>query len=381
MPIPKTANLPQIKRVLIIRLSSIGDVVHATPLSAALGEAFPHWEISWLVEEMSAEVVTGNPYLKEVIVVPRKRWKQGSGNRLAILKERIALLTSLRSKQFDLTIDLQGYAKSGILALATGAKYRIGWRRLRDGSQWVSQAVPPRPESQHRVEWFMDVAYALGLRGDRVQFPLSIPDHARRSLQAKLEAFGVDSQAPYLVLNLATGNEVRRWGVERYTELVEALVTTYRYPLLLIGSAKDHALNQALIERVTKAHPTGLLPLINLAGETDLKELMALLEPAFAHITGDTGSTHIAAALGVPTISLYGPTDPSHAGAWGQEARTLCHREICIQGCGGKECAHPCERKKPALEAGEPAQVAACLDAITLKEVMDQLESLQNASP
>ncbi len=375
---PHLPNLNQINRVLIIRLSSIGDVVHATPLSVALSEAFPHLEISWLVEEMSAEIVQGNPYLKEVIVVPRSRWKKGGWNSLHIWREKLAFLSSLRARKFDLTLDLQGYAKSGVMALATGAKHRIGWRRLRDGSEWISQAVPPRPESLHRVEWFLDVVGALGVQTETVNFPLTIPDSARQSLNTKLNAYGIEASRPYLVLNLATGNEVRRWGVEKYAELVLEIARRHPYSLILIGSKKDKPLNQALLDRIKPHYPESLPPPVDLAGETNLKELMALLEQTAVHITGDTGSTHIAAAMGIPTLSLYGPTDPVHAGAWGQAERTLSHRELCTRGCGGKECAHPCLRKHPATEAGESPNVAACLDAITAQDVLKLLEALPN---
>src|SRR5437763_1276090 len=135
-------DLRDLRRVLIIRLSSIGDVIHALPVSAALGEAYPHLELTWLVEEMSAEVVTGNPYLKEVIVIPRSRWKRGRMRSPQVWREYLAFLADLRRRRFDLSLDLQGYAKSGLLALAAGAPYRFGWWRLREGAAWVSHALP-----------------------------------------------------------------------------------------------------------------------------------------------------------------------------------------------------------------------------------------------
>jgi lipopolysaccharide heptosyltransferase I len=369
MPNTQMLDWNRIQRVLILRLSSIGDVVHALPVLHALHTAYPHLEISWIVEEMSAEILLGNPILKEVIVIPRSRWKKGRTNSLTVWREMLALLKELRGRKFDLTLDLQGYAKSGVLAKATGAKYRFGWCRLRDGAQLVSHRVPHQQESLHRVDWFLDVVRALGIAVSNVVFPLAIPMSARESLKQKLQAQNISGS--YLVLNLATGNEVRRWGVEKYAELVSQIDMRFAIPILLIGSTKDCSLNNALLERVKG---TLKAPLLNIAGETSLMELAVLLEGCAAHITGDTGSTHIAAAVACPVIGLYGPTDPAHAGAWGQAERALSRRELCTKGCGGKACATPCPRPHPATEAGEGANVAKCLNAITPKEIIELLE-------
>ncbi len=371
MPNTQKLDWNRIQRILILRLSSIGDVVHALPVLHALHSAYPHLEISWVVEEMSAEILVGNPILKEVIVIPRSRWKKGRTKSLTVWREMIVFLKELRRRKFDLTLDLQGYAKSGVLVAATGARYRFGWCRLRDGAQLVSRRIPHQSESLHRVEWYLDVIRALGIAVPSVVFPLAIPTSARESVQQKLEVLNISGS--YLVLNLATGNEVRRWGVEKYAELVSQIGMRFATPILIIGSAKDRPLNSVLIERVKGDMKA---PVIDMAGETSLMELAALLKGCAVHITGDTGSTHIAAAVGCPVIGIYGPTDPTHAGAWGQRKHTLSKRELCTKGCGGKSCAAPCLRQQPATEAGEGVTVAKCLNAITLMEVMEQLESL-----
>ena len=115
-------DLRTVRRLLIIRLSSIGDVAHALSVSAALGDAFPNLEISWVVEAMSADIVTGNPYLKEVIIAPRQNRKQKDIGSLAVWREQATFLAALRRRKFDVTLDLQGRAKSGIMVYATGAR-------------------------------------------------------------------------------------------------------------------------------------------------------------------------------------------------------------------------------------------------------------------
>src|SRR5689334_1746909 len=174
MSVRSLPDLRHVSRVLIIRLSAIGDVVHALPLASALKDSYPHLEITWLVEEIPADVVLGNPDLANVIVLPRSRWKRGRANSPTVWREYFAFLADIRRRRFDLTIDVQGYAKSALIALASGAHYRLGWWRLRDGANLVSQAVPRRPQSVHRVDWFLDVARELGVDNPQVRFPLQI---------------------------------------------------------------------------------------------------------------------------------------------------------------------------------------------------------------
>src|SRR5436309_5845524 len=122
---PPSPNMSDIRRILIVKLSSIGDVVHGLPVSAALGKSFPQLEISWIVEEMAAPIVQGNPYLAEVIVIPASvRQSRGS---FYSLNRFLELRRDLHTRNFDMTLDLQGLSKSALVCWATGAKYRYGY--------------------------------------------------------------------------------------------------------------------------------------------------------------------------------------------------------------------------------------------------------------
>ena len=359
-------DLRAARRLLIIRLSSIGDVVHALPVSAALAEAFPHLELTWVVEEMSADIVMGNPFLKDVIVVPRSRWKRGRWTSLSVWREYGAFLADLRRREFDVTLDLQGYAKSGIMAIATGARQRYGWWRLRDGANLVSRALPSLPGSRHRVDRFLDVVRGLGASPSTVRFPFHIPDAARARVSGLLEAGGIGAGAPYIVINPAVGSETRRWGASRFAECVHRLGKEFGLRTVLIGSKKDIG----ICEEVANTSQVATLPeacrTLNLAGQTDLKELAAVLERCALHICGDTGSGHIAAALGRPVVALYGPTDPAQAGPWAQSQNVLSHRELCRPGCGVRKCVAVCT----------PGEAAACLMAVTPQAVLKKVEDV-----
>ena len=361
-------DLRTMKRLLIIRLSSIGDVTHALPVSAALGEAFPNLEITWIVEDMSADVVTGNPYLHDVIVVPRSRWKAERTKKVQVGHEYLNLLRDLRRRRFDVTLDLQGRAKSGLMAYATGAPYRVGWCRLREGSEIISKSLPPRSESLHRVDWFLDTARTFGANTDTIRFPLHIPDAARLRASALLCEIGIQAEKPYAVLNAATGNQVRRWSAECYAETALQLAQQYRIPSVLSGSAKDAGLNQEILRMALNQWPAEVPFAVDLAGRTSVKELAAILDRCAVHICGDTGSAHIAAALGQPVIGLYGPTDPAHAGPYGQLQNVLSHREICRADCNERRCGFVKSEK----------ETVHCLAAVTVADVLHKAGELLN---
>ncbi|MCW3095623.1 MAG: lipopolysaccharide heptosyltransferase [Chthonomonadaceae bacterium] len=380
-------DLNRVERLLIIRLSSIGDVTHALPLSAALHEAFPNLEITWIVEEMSAEIVLGNPTLHEVIVVPRSRWKQGRWRSPQVWREYFAFMKALRARNFDVTLDLQGYAKSAFMALATGAKHRFGWWRLRDGANLVSRSLPRRPQSLHRVDWFLDVGRALGADPQRVTFPLHVPEEARRKVHGLLIAGGIDPTKPYAVVNPAVGDQTRRWGAQKYAELVQGLAVWFHLPAVLIGSSKDAVICEevrtlALRDLPIQAEgrtlatdvsvwPNEMPPPVSLAGQTSLKELAAVLEGCAVHICGDTGSAHIAAALERPVVAVYGPTDPAMAGPWGQSDHVISHRKQCHATCSVKQCFYT--RGGGGFQ-GET--IARCLAFLSPTEVLQKVESV-----
>jgi heptosyltransferase-1 len=369
-------DLRSARRLLIIRLSSIGDVTHALPISAALGETFPNLALTWVVEEMSADIVTGNPYLHEVIVVPRSRWKSGRWNSPQVWREYRAFLAGLRRRRFDVTLDLQGYAKSGLIALATGAPHRYSWWRPRDGAGLISRALPRRPESAHRVDWFLDVARAFGAEPEPVRFPLQIPDTARKRVGELLCRGGLGPETPFAVLNPATGDQVRRWGAERYARVAAELARRHALPSVLVGSGKDVALCEEVRSLARSSSEIGHSACtnaptpLNLAGQTSLKELAAVLERSAVHICGDTGSAHIAAALERPVVAIYGPTDPAHAGPWGQRENVLSRRELCRADCGGV-CAFAAHNGN-----GSGVVAARCMAEISPEEVLAKVEQV-----
>jgi lipopolysaccharide heptosyltransferase I len=378
MAVTPYPDLNCVERVLIIRLSSIGDVTHALPVAAALKDSFPHLELTWIVEEMSADIVSGSPCLSSVIVIPRNRWKkQGRLTSPTVWREYYALLRTIRRGRFDVALDLQGYAKSALLAVASGARYRFGWRNMKDGSGLVSKPLPPRPESLHRVDMFLDVPAAFGAVNHPIRFPLHIPDEASVKTAAMLAEKGISPSTRMAVINPGVGSPTRKWSAENYGALAAGLTDRFNLGIVLIGSGKDRDVCGQVADAVRRsdAYEAAPFPIADLSGETDLKELAAVLNRCAVHICGDTGSAHIAAALGRPVVALYGPTDPGYAGPWGQAANVLAHREYCVAGCGVRQCA---VNSGVVGDNNEGSRVAKCLSEISTDEVLDRVSQVMD---
>lgn len=343
-------DMSAVRRLLIIKLSALGDIVHALPVSAALGEAFPHVEITWAVEETFAPLIAGNPYVASILCLPAI-----SGRELRSLgfhRRYVRRLRDIRGQRFDLSLDLQGLAKSALVAAATGAPVRLGYHYQREGAGIVTRPIPPQPESFHVVDQYLDVARFLGASADPVRFPFHIPRTARLSVAQMLVESGVPAGRPYISVNPASGIAIKQWRPERFAALLDELNYRLGMPTVLVTA------NMLVAAEVRR---TARRPFADLSGKTDLKQLAAALEGSAVHICGDTGSGHLASALGRPVISLIGPTDPARACPYGQQERAISRRHLCSPGCSPHRCSF-----------GTPL----CMDAITVSDVTALAETL-----
>lgn len=357
---PVPPDMSCVRRVLIVKLSAIGDVVHALPVSAALGEAFPHLEITWVVEESAAPIVQGNPYLKEVIILPNRMKKRVSAATIPLF---LALRHNLRERKFDIALDLQGLSKSALIAWASGAKYRFGYDWMRELAPLLVRRIPRRPESIHIVDQFLDVARFLGAPVREVKFPLYIPAEEEAHARVLLQEVGIDPGQPYMVINPSEGGGgYKSWGVDRLAALLNYLGKSgERLPTVLVGSEADLPMSEAIVSRVSP-------PPSSLVGRTNLKQLAAILRGAALHLCGDTGSAHIAAALGTPVVSIFGRTNPARLAPYGQADLALHHRECCQELCRRYHETAPINAKQKCL-----APPPRCIEAVTVGEVAEAM--------
>jgi len=299
-------------RILIIKLGAVGDVIHALPVLETLRACFPDAHIGWAVEEAAAPILDGNPALSELIRLERKKLRGMSG--LVYFRR---WLQSLREKRFDAVLDPHNLFKSGLIAFASGASVRVGFGKIREGNfLFMNRWIRPDARYRHAVEKYLSLLDPFGIRESQwvIRFPLSWSpqDEEWAGRFWKQEGFGRDGGKRETVVAVNPGAHwpSKQWMPERYAQVADRLVKDRGIRVLILWGPGE----QPLAERIARSmrEPSVIAP------ETDLKRLAALIKRCRLLITGDTGPLHIAAALGVPTVSLFGPSDPARNGPYGQ---------------------------------------------------------------
>ena len=341
---------PGYRRILIVKPSSIGDVVHSLPVLAKLRANFPKSHIAWLVARKALDIIEDNPYLNEVFVFERERW-----GRLRDLPrawgEFVGLIREIRARRFDLVIDLQGLFRSGLLSWASGATLRIGFENGREMSRFFYNRRVRVPLDMHSVNRYLTLMEGLGVKGGSPEFEINFPEEASRRVWDLLKDNGL-SQGSILVV-FAPGARwlTKRWGGKRYALLAQALKEKYQARVVLVGAAEEVPLIRD-IER------EGGFKMANLAGKINLKELAALLEMADLCVANDTAPLHLAAALNTPTVAIFGPTAPARTGPFSQLHRVV-YAGVSCSPCFSRKCSE-----------------MRCLDAIGVEDVMERIENL-----
>jgi heptosyltransferase-1 len=281
-------------RFLLVRMSSLGDIVHTLPAAAALRESFPQARIDWLVDRRWQALLSGNPDLSHVMTVNRGDW----GRIGTCIRE-------LRSANYTCTLDFQSLYRSAILAYASGARRRVGFDReyAREGLASLLYTQRVHPAGAHKIEHNFSLVEAVGARKIQVRFPLMIPAEVEEKIQAQLRANQISE---FYAFSPGGGWASKCWPAERYAELHRSLARRHAWRGVLSFGPDE----RELAERVRRSagSPEPLLL------EMDLPQLMALLRRARFFVAADTGPLHLASALGTPVVGLYGPTDPARNG-------------------------------------------------------------------
>ena len=307
------------RSIALVKLSALGDVVHATPVVEALAEAFPAARLTWVVERRAASLVQDNEHLAEVVTIDTHAWRRVRTPAAAVAVARTLrdLRERLRAARFDVALDLQGLVKSGVVTAATGAPVRIGFaagfRRERLNGLFTNRHVTPPPSARHVVDQYLALLAPLGVAPRRVTFRLPRRNAADSRVEEFFAESGLKPHGRVVVLNPGAGKPAKRWPVERFVELAARLGREASARVLVLwGPGEEPA-----------AHAIAQAPGAVLAPPTDLDTLVAVMRRVSLVVAGDTGPLHVAAAVGTPCIGLYGPTSAVRNGPYGTGHRTL----------------------------------------------------------
>ncbi len=319
---------PDVKKILIIKLDHIGDVLLATPVITNLKLCYPQAHIAMLVGSWSKSIIESNPYLDEIFCYDAPFFCRNG--KPASFKGAVKLLIRLRREQFDLLVELRGNLLTLILAASKGGKCRLDRATQRIESKLFNLTL-----SEHEVEINLDaLRYAnTPVKSHRTLF--CVPQECQIWAKTFLKEISILESKPIIAIHPTSPVLIKRWPLERFAELADILIKKFDAQILFLGLASEGEII-AEIQSLMKVKS------FNIAGRTNLQQLAGVLQSCQLYIGNDSGPMHLAATVGMPVIGLFGPSSPQRFGPHGSNCIAIrktdcppCMKESCKLGGGG----------------------------------------------
>ncbi len=308
------SNLRKFRKILIVKPSSLGDIIHALPLLDAVKTVLPDSEVHWVVARGFEGVLQGHPMIKRLWVIHKENWKRPL-KLISTVSELGNLFRGLRFERYDLVIDLQGLLRSGLITALSGASLRVGFSDARELSPFFYNLKVRGGTGIHAVDRYLKLASLIGIDTGGVDFPLP-------PIQDTFHP-----EVAYYVVVPGARWPSKRWPVEYFIDVIKALPTT----AVIVGSREDIDIAGTIALNTSGRS-------INMAGKTDLKRLFSIIGGAFFMLSNDSGPMHMGAALSVPVYAIFGPTSEVLTGPYGDGHRVL-RADIGCSPCFRKTCA------------------------------------------
>jgi lipopolysaccharide heptosyltransferase I len=326
--------------ILLVRLGSLGDIIHSLPVAATLRASFPHARIDWLVDARQRAILDLVPVIDRLISVDPS------------VRGFFDAIRNLRTHQYDVAIDLQGLWKSAILTRGSGAARVIGFpsAHLREpGAQWCYSETSTVVSGPHVIQKNLSLLRALGVDSTKfvVTFPFEIP--ASGVLAEVYRRLRLGDGDQFVLLNPGAAWPNKRWPPERFGRVSAAIATRHHLPSAVVWGPGE----ESLAERVVASSDGSAVS----TPKTSIGDLLALARAARLMISGDTGPLHIAAAVGTSIVALFGPTDPARNGPWSAE-------DVCVSKYRDCSCHYQrrCHRGAACLLDLDPDEVLCAVD-------------------
>jgi len=332
-----------IKKILIIRLRRIGDIIMTTPALSALRKGFPNAFISYVVEKPYRELVEGHPELDKVIVLEKK---QGA-------RDFFRLIRSIRKEKYDVVLDFHGGPRASLITFFSKAKLKIGYRiKYRNFIYHIKLARKPETGQLHSVESHINFVRALGV-DIKSPSPLNLP-HARKDEAEKVEKILKENGLEgfkIITIHIGAGNEFRDWGTDNWIELIDFLAQRNDVKIVLIGANEDKEAEKEILKRIKGST-------LSQVGKLNLREVRELISHSSLFAGPDSGPMHIAASTSTPIVALFGPTLPANFAPW-QAIASLIEKKYDCRPCKQRECVYKDYRCLRSITPEEVYQ--ACL--------------------
>ncbi|MDR1397037.1 MAG: glycosyltransferase family 9 protein [Desulfarculales bacterium] len=319
-------------KVLIVKLSALGDIIHSLPVAMAIRRQVPEARIDWIVEAPSYDLLHGHKALNRVLLSPRHALSAASGRKnFSLLANFIRELGSVR---YDAVLDLQGLMKSSLFVLLSRARIKTGFRGGKEPLSVLplNLPLPAYDIERHALERYLDLLQPVGLRKpEQIEYGLETDMTLQARWRQRLQGPG-----PLLIMHPMAKWKSKLWPEESWAWLAARLLRK-GVRVAFSGTKEDKAVNARIIARIGwEQEGSGLF---NLSGLTDLQDLMAVLSLTDLIISTDTGVMHLAAAMDVPLLALFGPTAPNRTGPYGQLEHVIINRVEC-RPCFRRSCSY-----------------------------------------
>jgi 3-deoxy-D-manno-octulosonic-acid transferase/heptosyltransferase-1 len=336
------------QRLLIIKLGSIGDVVHTLPTLNALRRKFPLIHIAWVVGSKSRDILVGHPALDELIVFERTR------SAVRTIAAFFHLIRKLRRDRYDVLLELQGDFRGGVLAWLSGTPVRLGFEagssRVERISTIFTNVKVSEGDASHIIERNLNFAGRLGVRDKEVAFDIAIGKRERRDISSFLKHEGIEA-GKIVILHPGVSWVTKRWSLEGYAELADRIRAHFEDAAVVLTYGPGERPLAEAISRISRSNPLISCP-------TTLGQLIALLDRCEVMVASDTGPLHLAVALGKKVVGLYGPVDPARNGPYGK-GNFAVGKELTCRPCWKKQCG-----------------TLSCMKGITVAEVLEKVAAV-----
>jgi heptosyltransferase-1 len=367
-------------RILIIKPSAVGDVVHTLPVLEKLRRRYPRAQIDWLLTPENAEIVRGHPALSNILLFARRDFS--NGRRVGGVASVLKLIGQIRAAHYQMVIDLHGQFRSAMFAVASEAPVRIGfgspvrrtvstfqgrqlgnipdrgWAGAREGSWFAySHRIPIPTLELHAVDRYLWLADLLGLDNDPPVFNLPVNPEAEARISTHLNKYAPRGR-PLAILAPSTTWETKHWTPEGFAGVARRL-TAEGFTPVFIGVKGEEAINRSIQTQAPGS--------TDFTGQTSVADMIALIRRAGIVVTNDSGATHVAAALGRPAVSIFGPTNPVHVGPYHQPQSVVRLDLPCS----------PCNYRR----LSQCPNGHACMRDLSVDMVMERIHAVLAAAP
>lgn len=312
------------EKILIVKLSSLGDIAHALPVLCSLRKNFPKAHIAWAVESKFSDFLENHPDLDEIIEVQTQKWRRHWTP--ASFMEACGLIKAIRETEYDLVIDLQGLIKSSLITGFSGTAKRLGFQKKdcrEQLSAWATNIkAPATGHIPHIIDKNMALLEPLGIPREEPRFRVNTCKESSQYIEKQLTTLLKGEVSKPVGLHAGVGYPTKAWPLERFAALADQIHREFDAPILLTWGPQDRDRAEGIGKLMKE--PFALAP-----ETSSLQHALALYQKLRLFICGDTGPLHLCVALNIPTVSIYGPTDPARNGPYGPAHEVVVKPQSC----------------------------------------------------